>query len=87
MKRNLLRMLALGGVLSVTSLASAGYWDQGKCYVYCSNGTTAGPYWSTAESCCNDLQNLCGGNGLAYTVFGSPPYQSIVDCPELMPPL
>ena len=81
MKRNLLRMLALAGALSVASLANAGYWDQGKCYIYCSNGTTAGPYWSTADDCCADFERLCAGSGSAYTVFGTPPYQSILDCP------
>lgn len=78
MKKGLFRMLALVGALSVTSLASAS--DVGKCYIQCSNGTTAGPYWSTDVDCCNDFQNLCGGSGSAYTVYGWPPNQSISEC-------
>jgi hypothetical protein len=83
--KKLLRMLALVSALSVTSIAAAGYYDPGKCYITCSDGvTTAGPYWSTAESCCADFQALCGGYGTAYTEYfaDSPSFRYRVYCLE-----
>jgi hypothetical protein len=77
MKKGLFRMLALAGVLSVASLANA--TDQGKCYIQC-DSTNVGPYWSTDADCCRDFENLCGSVGLAYTVYGSPPHQSVHEC-------
>jgi hypothetical protein len=78
MKRSLFRLLALVGALSVASLAHADVY--GRCYIYCSNGTTAGPYGSSSAGCCEDFQNLCGGYGAAYTVAGFYPYQTWVEC-------
>ncbi len=81
MKRTLVRMLLLVVALSVASLAMADPWtDSGMCYIQCSNGTTYGPYGSTAPDCCRDFDNLCGGSGLAYLVVGMRPNQQIYDC-------
>lgn len=80
--KNLFRMLALAGMLSISSMASAyqnPWTDQGKCYIQCGNGTTAS-FWATSVDCCREFDNLCGGVGLAYTTYGSPPYQSIYEC-------
>ena len=82
MKKNLLRGLALAGALSFTSLAAANPWDIGKCYIRCTNGATAGPYWSTDISCCADFQTLCGGVGEAYTQFDTYPEPSRSYCPD-----
>ena len=83
-EKNLLQVLALVSSLSLTSIAAANYYDPGKCYIRCSNGATAGPYWSTAESCCSDFQALCGGYGEAYTDYSEStyPYQSRTYCLE-----
>lgn len=82
MLKNFLRMTALLCALSVTSIAAAGYYDPGDCYVFCWDGTTAGPYWSDAESCCADFQRLCGGNGTAYVDYSEStfPNQSRTYC-------
>jgi hypothetical protein len=78
MKKNLLRALLLVCALTVTSLALADPWtDSCRCYIQCSNGTTAGPYWTTGPGCCQDFQSLCGDQGLAYCSAG----QIIYDCP------
>lgn len=83
MSRNLFRVLALVSVLSVTSIATADSYSFGYCYVHCWDGTTSttyGPYWSTPESCCEDLQLACGGNGWAYTDYPESTYPSRVFC-------
>jgi hypothetical protein len=76
-----IRELVLVSALAITPLASANPWDPGLCYISCYNGTTAGPYLSTAESCCADLQQVCGGDGTAYTVyFRGTPFETRLYC-------
>ena len=67
--KNLLRTLALVGAFALTFYpnAFAGLEGEGVCYVTCYNGPTAGPYWSTPSSCCEDFERLCGSQGFAYT--------------------
>jgi hypothetical protein len=78
MKRSLSLSLAFVGALALPTLAAA---DWGTCHIYCSNGSTYGPYGSSSTGCCVDFEDRCGSQGSAYTVVGSPPYQgSIVDC-------
>jgi len=83
------RILGLASALTLTSVALARASAPGVCHVSCSNGTTAGPYSSTPESCCQDLQRLCGaGGGSAYTVlYQGTPFQTIVDCFDEGPPI
>lgn len=77
-------MLALAGAVLTTSIAAADYYDPGYCRIQCWSGETAGPYLSTAESCCADFQALCGGIGDAYTDYSQStyPYQSRTYCPS-----
>ena len=87
MKRSLVRLLTLAAVLSVTTLATAST-EQGLCRIHCWSGATAGPYWSTDESCCADFEALCGAaGGEAYTQFGYGYFESRSYCPENMPPI
>ena len=86
MNKHLLRILAVISVTTITSTAAANYYDPGFCYIRCWNGTTAGPYLSTPESCCEDLQNVCAGNGEAYTeYFGGTPFQTRLYCLSGLP--
>lgn len=84
MNRSLFRLAALLSAIFTTSIAAANYYDPGHCHIHCWSGATAGPYWSTAESCCADFQALCGGVGEAYTDYSAStfPHQSRTYCPS-----